>query len=173
MVISNTTDPHETARYVWECAGGIMYRAAYDVLGNRADTEDAVMDAMCRIVRNEDKFAGLPDADIHALAAIYARNTAIDLYKKNRRQAYPEEELPEEADFSASPEFIVTEADAADRLLLLIGQMPPSYRDVLLLRIRYGMNNREIAQTLGIRGGTVRTRMSRAREMLKKELSEE
>jgi len=172
MVISNTTDPHETARYVWECAGGIMYRAAYDVLGNRADTEDAVMDAMCRIVRNEDKFAGLPDADIHALAAIYARNTAIDLYKKSRRQAYPEEELPEEADYSASPEFIVTDADAADRLLRLIEQMPPSYRDVLLLRIRYGMNDRKIAQTLGIRGGTVRTRMSRARDWLEKNLHE-
>jgi RNA polymerase sigma-70 factor (ECF subfamily) len=172
MLISNTTEPHETARYVWECAGGNMYRAAYDILGNRADTEDAVMDAMYRIVRNEDKFTGLPDADIRALAAIYARNTAIDLYRKNRHQAYPEEELPEEADFSASPEFIVTEADAAQRLLQLIGQMPPSYRDVLLLRIRYGMNDREIARTLGIRGGTVRTRMSRARDWLEKNLHE-
>lgn len=168
MLMLNAKEPHETARYVWECAGGSMYRAAYEILGSHADAEDAVMDAMCRIVRNETKFAGLPDCEIKALAAIYARNTAIDLYRKNRRQAYPDEELPEEADLTVSPETIVTEADTAERLFELIRRMPPSYRDVLFLRILYGMNDREIAHTLGIRSGTVRTRMSRARAWLGK-----
>ncbi|MBE6710896.1 MAG: sigma-70 family RNA polymerase sigma factor [Ruminococcaceae bacterium] len=165
-------DGTNTARTVWECANGTMYRAAYEILGNRADAEDAVMDAMCRIVRNEDKFAGLADCDIRALAAIYARRTAIDIYRKNRRKPYPMDDLPEEMDFTDSPEAVVTAEDSAERLLRLIGQMPPSYRDVLLLRVRYGMSDREIAETLGIHGGTVRTRMSRARTWLEKKLAE-
>ncbi|MBO5257525.1 MAG: sigma-70 family RNA polymerase sigma factor [Clostridia bacterium] len=166
-------DGTNTARTVWECANGTMYRAAYEILGNRADAEDAVMDAMCRIVRNEEKFAGLADCDIRALAAIYARRTAIDIYRKNRRKPYPMDELPEEMNFADSPEAVVTAEDSAERLLRLIGQMPPSYRDVLLLRVRYGMSDREIAETLGIHGGTVRTRMSRARTWLEKFYMEE
>lgn len=160
------------SRTVWECAGGVMYRAAYDILGNRADAEDAVMDAMCRVVRNEEKFEGLAECDLRALAVIYARSTAIDIYRKNRKRPYPMDELPEEADFTDSPENLVTAKDSADGLLSLIRQMPPSYRDVLQLRIRYGMNDREIAEVLGIGGITVRTRLSRARVWLKKRLAE-
>ncbi|MGN1346508.1 MAG: RNA polymerase sigma factor [Eubacteriales bacterium] len=165
-------DNSETVRAVWECANGVMYRAAYEVLRNRADAEDAVMDAMCRIVQNGDKFAGRPTSDMRALAVIYARNTAIDIYNRNSHRPYPVEELPEEADFSLSPELIVTGEDSAELLLRLIGQMPPSYRDVLLLRVRYEMENREIAETLGVTEGTVRTRLSRARSWMKKKLKE-
>lgn len=167
-----TMDETTTARTVWECANGVMYHAAYAVLGNRADAEDAVMDAMCRIVRNEEKFAGLPESGMRALAVIYVRNTAIDIYNRNSRRPYPVEELPEDADFADSPEFIVTAEDSADVILKLIEQMPPSYRDVLLLRCRYGMTDRDIAEVLGIGGGTVRTRMSRARTWMKKKLEE-
>lgn len=165
-------DTTNIACAVWECSNGVMYRAAYDILGNRADAEDAVMDAMCRIVRNVKKFEGLAEWDIRTLAVIYARNTAIDIYRKNRRRPYPVDELPETADTANSPENIVTAEDSADGLISLIRQMPPSYRDVLLLKCRYGMNDREIAQILGIHGGTVRTRLSRARAWMKKKLAE-
>ncbi len=165
-------DGTTTSRTVWECANGMMYRTAYEILGNRADAEDAVMDAMYRIVRNEEKFDGLAECDMRALAVIYVRRTAIDIYRKNRRKPYPMDELPEDADFADSPETIITAEDGADGLLSLIRRMPPSYRDVLLLRCRYGMNDREIAEILGIYGGTVRTRLSRARTWLKEKLAE-
>ncbi len=165
-------DGTTTSRAVWDCANGVMYRAAYDILGNRADAEDAVMDAMYRIVRNEEKFNGLAECDMRALAVIYVRRTAIDIYRKNRRKPYPMDELPEDADTADSPETIITAEDSADVLLRLIRRMPPSYRDVLLLRCRYGMTDREIAEILGIHGGTVRTRLSRARAWIEKKLRE-
>lgn len=162
-----------TSRAVWDCANGVMYRTAYEVLRNRADAEDAVMDAMYRIVRNEEKFAGLAECDMRALAVICARRAAIDIYRKNRKRPYPADELPEDAETMDSPEEIVAAEDGADGLLRLIRhQMPPSYRDVLLLRCRYGMSDREIADILGIGGGTVRTRLSRARAWLKERLAE-
>ncbi len=165
-------DGTTTSRTVWECANGVMYHTAYGILGNRADAEDAVMDAMCRIVRNEEKFDGLAEWDMRALAVIYTRRTAIDIYRKNRKRPYPMDELPEDAESADSPETVVAAEDSADGLLSLIRRMPPSYRDVLLLRVRYGMNDREIAEILGIGGGTVRTRLSRARAWLKEKLSE-
>lgn len=165
--------PMTTAETVWECAGGVMYRAAYDVLRSPADAEDAVMDAMVRIVRSEAKFAGLEPNEMRALAVIYARNTAIDLYNRNHRDPLPVEELPEEPDPAPTPEEETVSADEAERLMKQIGRMPPSYRDALLLRVRYGMNDSEIAETLHLSPGTVRTRLSRARSWLRERMDGE
>lgn len=155
------------AARVWECAQDAMYRAAYAVLGDRHDAEDAVMDAMTRIVRKESVFSGLTCNDMRALAVIYSRNAAINLYNANRKRPYPVPELPESPDMT-SVEDEAAANDSAARLLCLIGQMPPSYRDALLLRIRFGMSVSRIAEVLGIEAGAVRTRLSRARGWLKK-----
>ena len=155
------------AALVWACAADAMYHAAYAVLGSQHDAEDAVMDAMARIVKNEKRFSGLSCNDMRALAVIYSRNTAINLYNANRRRPYPLDELPESPDMT-SVEDEAAANDSAARLLCLIGQMPPSYRDALLLRGRYDMSVSEIAEILGIGTGAVRTRLSRARSWLKK-----
>ncbi len=156
------------AELVWDCARGLMYKEAYSVLGNRDDSEDAVMEAMLRIVRGEEKFRGLGCNDMRALAVIYVRNTAIDIYNRNRKNPYPMDELPEEIDASLTPEEIIVGQDNRDRLITLIETMPPSYRDVILLRMRYDMSIGEIAEVLNLENGTVRTRFSRARAWLKK-----
>ena len=161
------SDSGRPSAKVWECAKTAMYRAAYSVLGNSADAEDAVMDAMERIIRGEEKFTGLSCGDMRALAVIYCRNSAINIYNANRKRPYPVEELPETADTS-SPEDEAAASDAADRLLSLIRQMPPSYRDPLTLRVRFDMSASEIAGILGIKEGAVRTRLTRARDWLKK-----
>jgi RNA polymerase sigma-70 factor (ECF subfamily) len=164
------TEEKRPAALVWDRAKHAMYREAFRILQNRADAEDAVMDAMERIVKNERKFSGLVCNDSVALAVIYVRNTAINLYNANNRKPLPVEELPEEIDFSDSPEEKAVSKDAADRLLALIGRMPPSYRDALLLKVKYGMEISEIAAVLRLRNGTVRTRLSRAKSWLKQHM---
>jgi RNA polymerase sigma-70 factor (ECF subfamily) len=157
------------AERVWRQAKDVMLREARRILGNTADAEDAVMDAMERILKNEEKFLSLGCNETRALAVIYVRNTAIDLYNANAKRPLPFAELPEDVDTSAGPDEEAEAEDAAARLLRLIEAMPPSYRDVLLLRVHYEMTNEEIAAVLGLTSGTVRTRMSRAREWLKKQ----
>ena len=162
------TSEERPAARVWACAKDAMLREAMRILHNQADAEDAVGDAMERIVRNEAKFSSLGCNEMRSLAVIYVRNTAINLYNANNRKPLPLEELPEEVDFSGSPEEAAVAQDSADRLLALIQQMPDSYRDALLLKAKYGMEIEEIAAVLWIRNGTVRTRLSRARSWLMK-----
>ena len=166
---------HEKKRpteLVWECAKGLMYKTAFDVLKNRADAEDAVMDAMAKIVRHEKKFSGLECNNMRALAVIYTRNTAIDLYNRNAKQPYPVDEIRTDGDEIPSPEEEVVGNDAAARLLRIIEQMPPSYREVLLLAGKFGMGISEIAEILHLENGTVRTRLSRAKTWLRKNMKE-
>lgn len=162
------TNEERPAARVWLCAKDAMLREAMRILRNQADAEDAVGDAMERIVKNETKFSSLGCNEMRSLAVIYVRNTAINLYNENNRKPLPFEELPEEPDFSDSPEEIAASEDGADRLLRLIERMPASYRDVLLLKAKYEYEISEIAEILGIRNGTVRTRLSRARSWLMK-----
>ena len=161
------TDEERPAARVWAEAKDAMYREACRILRNRPDAEDAVMDAMERIVKNESKFSGIGCNDSVALAVIYVRNTAIDLYRENQKRPLPVEELPTDPLSRLSPEDIAAANDGADRLLALIGIMPPSYRDVLLLRVRFDYGTGEIAALLGLERGTVRTRLSRAKSWLK------
>ena len=162
-----TTEERPAAR-VWLWAKDAMLREALHILRNQTDAEDAVGDAMERIVKNEVKFSALSRNETVSLAVIYVRNTAINLYNANRRRPLPLEELPEDADFSGSPEEEAVAKDSADRLLALIEAMPPAYRDPLLLKVKYDMDIGQIAAVLGIRNGTVRTRLSRARSWLMK-----
>ena len=162
-----TTEERPAAR-VWLWAKDAMLREALRILRNEADAEDAVGDAMERIVKNEAKFSALSRNEMVSLAVIYVRNTAINLYNANRRRPLPLEELPEDVDFSGSPEEETIAKDAEARLLALIEAMPPAYRDPLLLKVKYEMDIGEIAAVLGIRNGTVRTRLSRARSWLMK-----
>lgn len=166
-------DNKRPAELVWECAQGLMYKTAYDVLRNRADAEDAVMDAMTKIVKHEKKFHGLECNNMRALAVIYTRNTAIDLYNRNAKQPYPVDEIRGDQEETLSPEEEVVGSDSAARLLYTIEQMPPSYRDVLLLAGKYGMGISEIAEVLHLENGTVRTRLSRARAILKETIKNE
>ena len=46
----------------------------------------------------EKKFIGLSRNDMRALSVIYVRNTAIDLYRKNRKRPFPLEDFSETAD---------------------------------------------------------------------------
>ena len=161
------TEEKRPAALVWDRAKHAMYREAFRILQNRADAEDAVMDAMERIVKNERKFSGLACNDSIALAVMYVRNTAIDLYRANQKRPLPVETLPEHPLREMDPEDIAAARDGADRLLALVRVMPPSYRDVLLLKVRFGYGTGEIAAFLGLERGTVRTRLSRAKAWLK------
>lgn len=163
-------DNKRPAELVWENAKGLMYRTAYEILRNRTDAEDALMDAMARIVKHEEKFAGLECNNMRALAVIYVRNTAIDLYNRNAKQPLPVDEFPGDSAEIPSPEEEVIGDDTAARLLRTIEKMPPSYRDVLLLAGKYDMSISEIAEVLHLGNGTVRTRLSRARAILKESM---
>lgn len=163
----------QTLEDVWQLTSQLMYRTAYNILRNPHDAEDAVMDAVVRISRNMHKFSPLGCNETKALAVIYVRNTAIDLYNKRRSAPYPIEDLPIlPADDSLLPDELAAAEDTADKILALIRRMPPSYRDALELLCRYDMSIEEIAAALHLKNGTVRTRLSRGREWLRKNLTE-
>jgi len=172
--MSERPETEDILEKIWRVCKDTMWRQAWRILGSRADAEDALMDAMERIARNRHKFDRLQEGELIALARIYVRHTAIDIYNRRKNAPVLLEDQLEDADMAQA-------ADPAESVLLdtlteavygLLAEMPPAMRDVLQLHCRYELSAEEIAASLDLRTGTVRTRLSRARRWLKEKLAE-
>ncbi len=90
-----------------------------------------------------------------------------------RRKRYSDAELPDRADPSPGPELLAERRDETVRLRTAIDALPEKYRVVLTLFHLQGRQYEEIARVLDLPMGTVKTHLFRAKELLRKRLSNE
>ena len=132
------------------------FAVTYLILGNSADSEDAMSTAILRAFENRGKLRKRDSFRAWFLQIL--RHEAYDLLKKRRRLT-PVEELPEEA---------APEGDDAGRLDLrqALGELTDTQRTALLLQ-QEGYDMAEIGQILDVPVGTVKSRISRAKQTLR------
>lgn len=132
------------------------FAVTYLILGNSADSEDAMSAAILRAFENRGKLRKRENFRAWFLQIL--RHEAYDLLKKRRRLT-PVEELPEEA---------APEGDDAGRLDLrqALQELTDTQRTALLLQ-QEGYDMAEIGQILDVPVGTVKSRISRAKQTLR------
>lgn len=141
-----------------------MYAVAYGVLNNKEDAEDAVHQTFVNLADNYEKAAAIPEDELKAFIIVITRNTAINLYRRNKREAeqfitlesYTE---PVETDFFEHSDY--------EMLVQTIMTLPPKYKDVLFLRYVQELSAKEVANLIGVPAETVRKRTERAKKLLK------
>jgi RNA polymerase sigma-70 factor (ECF subfamily) len=156
-----------------------FYRSAYRQLGNAADAEDAVQDAMLAAYLHLDQFKGQAQMSTW-LTAIVTNCARMQL---RRRPRQPHVSLDEPcgadqeyclsdrlADSGLNPEDQCRNAELRRRLIQSVMQLSPSLRRTFKLRDLNGCSVREVAQTLGLAEGTVKAQLSRARAKLNRQL---
>jgi RNA polymerase sigma-70 factor, ECF subfamily len=153
----------------------LVYRIAYSVLRNHHDAEDATQEAFMRVLRYRRKLAGVKDR--RAWMARIAWRVAVD-----RRKSMPAVEsqvaLEEVSEFASQ---IRSKADAADETLLagemaditgkLISTLPGDLRDAITLSTVEEMAIADIAEVLRVNEAAVRSRIFRARQILREKLA--
>lgn len=167
MCMIPTEEEKNTAEKIWEEHCPRMYAAAFSVLKNREDSEDAVMDAMSRIIGNIDRFAELDGNSIAALVTVYTRNTAIDIYKRNRRGT--SEDLDgcfDISDGNADVEGMILISDRIDRLYGFLKTLPYIYSQTFMLKYYFGYSDAEISAAMKADRNTVRKRLTRVKKKL-------
>jgi RNA polymerase sigma-70 factor (ECF subfamily) len=146
-----------------------MYYAAFRILKNIHDSEDAVHQAFIRLIDRMDK---IDEGDRHktrGFLVVITEHIAIDIYRKQKRQncvSYDELEIftPDDSAHAFDIENTVVEA---------ILKLPVNYSTVLRLKYSQGYSDAEIADILGISEENVRQRISRAKKKLSALLQEE
>ena len=138
-----------------------VYRLAYARTGSRADAEDVMQEVFLRLVKAGPDF----DNEEHAKAWLLrvASNCANDLFRLPWRRR--EEPLDENLSAPERPE----EGSVTQAVLSL----PARYRIPIHLYYYEGYSVAEIARILGRSEGTVKSRLFRARDLLRNQLREE
>ena len=154
--------------------GDRVYRLALRITGNASDAEEVVQDTLWAVTRKIDTFRGAA-----AFGSWVYRITANAAYQKlrgrrSRRNDVSWEELaPEVADdWSRRLTDPAIEGELKRVLCAAIDELSPAYRTALLLRDVEGLSNLEIAETLQVRRGAIKSRVHRARLFLRTRLAD-
>ena len=129
-----------------------LYRAALAILGHPHEAEDAVQDAFVRYLEKAP-------ADLEAPSAWLMR-VLVNGCKSRLRLAWRR--------VGPLPDTLPAPGPEERQELEELFSLPPEDRAVIHLHYYEGYSTNEIAQLLGCRPGTVRSRLSRARERLRK-----
>ena len=169
-------DPH-AIRLITSRHNQRLYRAAWSVLKNRADAEEAVQDAYVKAftgARFEGRSSLATWLTRIVLNEALARKRASETLKRSLASAdvtqlddYREKLMS--ASFR-SPEFQLLRAELARAIEAAIARLPEEFRTVLILRDIEDMSVEETAEALDLVAATVKTRHLRARRRLRQEI---
>jgi RNA polymerase sigma factor (sigma-70 family) len=132
---------------------------------NDTDAEDVVQDACVRALRF---FSSLRDDSARAWLLCIVRNTWYSRFPKRGgdRTIELDDTADERPGTDLDPEARVIQQQAVQRVRLALEQLPPDFREVVVLRELEGFSYKEIATIVDIPIGTVMSRLARARERL-------
>jgi len=152
----------------------LVYRIAYAVLRGHHDAEDATQETFMRVLRYNSKLTAVDDAKTW-LARI-AWRVAVDRSRQRSRTREipledPEQPLAEVASLDARADQNVHGAQLSAALEKMIAALPEKLRAPLILSTIEEMSPREVAATLGINEAAVRSRVFRARQILREKLA--
>jgi RNA polymerase sigma-70 factor, ECF subfamily len=152
----------------------LVYRIAYAVLRRHHDAEDATQETFMRVLRYSSKLAAVENQKTW-LARI-AWRVAVDRSMQLGRTREipledPEKPLPEVASADDPADDTVQGAQVGIALERMVAALPEKLREPLILSTIEEMSPREVAATLGINEAAVRSRVFRARQILREKLA--
>ena len=158
-----------------------IYVSAFVVLHNQADAEEVAQEAVLKAFQRLNQFRR--ESKFSTWIIQITINEARMRRRKDRRHLYESIEqhtdqdetttyIPRDfADWREVPSEAAQRKEFREALMCAIDRLPEKYREVFILRDIEHMTAAETAATLGIEEGNVRTRLLRARLMLRDELA--
>jgi len=166
------------ARRLLTASNQRLFRAAWSILGNRAEAEEAVQDGYMKAFAAMPRFKG--EAALSTWLTRIVINEALDRRRRAKRRAamleargvavmddYREALMQGSDEADRSPEQAMMRRELARVMETAIRALPETFRPVFVLREIEGLSVAETAAALGLGEQTVRTRLFRAKARLK------
>ena len=165
MMMPETQDERQKFLQLYEACEKRVYAAAFRVLHDPVQSEDAAQQAWLRLLQNWKRVCAFSLEEACGYAVTTAKNAAIDLLRTQTRTASFSTEWEPPAPIDGMDDYAY--------LVSLVRALPEGYRRVLELKLVEEQSNCEIARRLGLNESTVATRIQRGKAMLREQLKEE
>lgn len=173
---------NETLYQIMNDYGNDVWNYAFFLTGNRDHADDISQEVFIKAYQGIHTYRG--EASLKTWLITITRNTAHSyrrsrffrqslgnkLYSIDEEKTAGSSALSQDSRIAPSAESIVMEQHYEDSIWDIIMSLSVKSREVLILALKYGMKIHEIANILHISEGTVKSRLSRAKEKVQKEL---
>jgi len=150
------------------------YTLARYLMRNDYDADDVVQDAFLPAIKYFGGFRGEGSGASRGWLLAIVRNTAYTWRRRERVDLSAvefDEGLHSDAITEEHPESIFSRSASRATLAETLDQLPPEFREVIVLRELEGLSYKEISAVAGVPVGTIMSRLSRARKRLAEALS--
>ncbi len=149
--------------------GRFLYNVAYRLTGNDTDAQDLVQESLLRIRRGLERYE---PGSLQGWLARIVTNVFLDEVRRRRRR--PTDALPDDPErvLPTSPGADEVSTQLSDDIQAALAALPDEFRVPVVLCDVADQSYEQIAASLGIPVGTVRSRLHRGRRMLRTMLSE-
>src|SRR5262245_2081369 len=156
----------------------MVYQLSLNLLGDHNEALDLSQEVFLRVFRTIHSFRGQSALRtwIYRIVVNQARNRQRWWRRRHRSQQVSLDDhirdhgdLPEQTD-GASPDRMLGQKEAAERIRVALEQLPFDQKTALVLREIDGLSYEEIGYSLDVAVGTVKSRLARARENLRAQL---
>lgn len=158
----------------------MVVQLAMNLLGDRDEALDLSQEVFLRVFRTIHRFRGQSSLRtwIYRIAVNQARNRHRFWRRRHRdQQVSLDEHLEQHGDFESggelTPDRLLAQKELAARLQGALDRLPFDQRTAIVLREIDGLSYEEIAFSLGVAVGTVKSRLTRARQSLRSDLRQE
>jgi RNA polymerase sigma-70 factor, ECF subfamily len=159
-------DPHKAFKWIIEEYQDRIFNLCVYMLRSREDAQEAAQDVFIKAYRSFNNFT--PRASLYTWLYRISVNTCID-YKRKYRANFVEDEdaIVQIASSEPSPEKLSESREVTAVIEKVLESLTPDFRAIIVLKEMEGLSYEEIAEVLQITIGTVKSRISRAREELR------
>ncbi len=159
-----------------------IFNVIYRLIGDYEEATDLTQETFISAFKHYDKFRG--ESKVFTWLYQIARNLCINRIRQRDRQRVlrvesldqPRESLNDDGmtlevpDWTHSPQNVLEDKELRERIMTAIESLPPDYREVVVLREFQNLSYNEIVEVTGLTLENVKTRLSRARGMLRRKL---
>lgn len=167
FALIETDEQRGKFEYIYENYYGLMYHTAFSLTQDRQLAEDAVHETCLKIIDSIDTMRVDNKKELASYLCILTRSRTIDFLRRwCNKENSPLETLIEPLS-EAGTETTVLSSIQLEQAFQQLAAIPEKYRSPLTLRAK-GYSLQDIAQFLNLSEGTVKTRIFRARQMLRR-----
>jgi RNA polymerase sigma-70 factor (ECF subfamily) len=150
------------------------YTLARYLMRNGPDADDVVQEAFLRALKYFGGFRGDEATGTRPWLLAIVRNTSYTWQRRRRSEIGAvefDESLHSDAISDEHPEAVLERTSARETLAETLDELPPAFREILVLRELEGLSYKEISDVVGVPVGTIMSRLSRARKRLQEALT--